>query len=111
MSNENAGNVSYESTLDLDGAKQVLKDLLSSLEQGKIVIQHNGEHVVLEPQQGVKIKLKGEQKDDKQSLEIKMSWRRETQAEQGPPLSISSREPEPEPEAQLADAGADSTSG
>lgn len=85
--------VEYEGTLDFATAKQTLKDLLSSFRQGRVVIEHGEEHVTLEPGQVVKVKLSGSEKGEKQSLELKLSWTRTDESEEGDSeLRISSEE-------------------
>lgn len=111
--------VSYQGVVELEEVKSVLRGLLESLDENRVVVRRGAEHITLSPASVVELELTGKQKKDRQSLEIELSWRLEAPVEAAAGVSISSVEPEPEPEPepavvetapQLAEAAAEAAS-
>lgn len=103
--------ISYHGTVGIDEAKNILRDLLNSLDEGKVVIRRGTEHVTLTPASNVELELTGKQKKDRQSLELELSWHLEAPLEGSADVDISSEEPEPPPEPEPSEAEAEGASG
>lgn len=94
--------ITFQGIVDLDEAKSILRGLLSSLDEGKVVVQRGSEHVALTPAAVVELELTGKQKKDRQSIELEISWYAAPAVVPGGDLVISSAEP-------ATDEAADST--
>lgn len=93
MSSSKRNEVSFQGRLELEEVKQVLRDLVASLEEGRLVIRRGAEHVVLEPAPVIDLELTGKRKKEKQSLEIELAWKVGQAAAPVAGLTISSTEP------------------
>lgn len=98
--------VSYQGVVQLDEVKAVLRSLLASLDEGKVVVQRGTEHVTLTPAGTVELELTGKEKKDRQSLELEISWRKQEPVQSSAGISITSIEPEPQPEALVLESAA-----
>jgi len=80
---------------DLEGALKHLRDITNSLKEKKIVIQKEDSFIALTPKKEVMVEIQGEQKRDKESISIKLSWKTEELLSNtsASTLTISSKEP------------------
>lgn len=109
--------ISYQGNVGIGEAKSVLRSLLESLEDGRVVVRRGDEHLTLTPSANLELELTGKHKKGRESLELYLSWRLDEHSDSGASLLISSQEPEPPPilsaepsaeaDAETADAEAD----
>lgn len=73
-----------------------MEAIISSLKEGKVVIQKNNSFISLSPQEQVTLEIEAEQKKDKEELSIELSWRSADiiTNDNSAGLTISSHEPE-----------------
>jgi len=72
-----------------------LEALISSLKEGKIVIEQGGQFVSLKPSGMIDFEMEARQKSDKEKLSLEFSWCGKSVETEPEPLKISSEEPEP----------------
>ena len=101
---ENKGEVTYEGSVEREGVKNALQNLAASIAEGKVVVEHGGEHVVLAPGSAVQLSLTAKKKGEKESIQIELSWQRESSADEQPTLHIGSQERATEAQAGAAEA-------
>lgn len=78
-----------KTTMDLAQAISYLSDIVASLKAGTVSVS-NGEHAMtLVPPRTVKVELEAVQKDDRESISMEISWRKEEPMNGSTPLRIS----------------------
>ncbi len=83
--------VRVESDLELGQAISYLEDIVAGLKSGRLCVQHEEDELTLAPQRTVSVSIKARQKKDKESVNLKISWRTPTVQKEGtPPLRITS---------------------
>jgi amphi-Trp domain-containing protein len=111
MGKENKREVEFEGTMDVKQATEYLEKLLASFKAGTVCVQRGSAAVALKPEPVVNLEVEAKQKESKESLSIKLKWRKVEPMQPeavGPELEISDKEPpppEPEPDAGADDAG------
>jgi amphi-Trp domain-containing protein len=91
--------VSVKGVMSAEGVSSALNDLIRSMNEGKICIEHNEDFVTLLPADQIDFEIKAAVKKGKQKVEIELSWREVLPEEEvGSSLKISSTEPELPPE-------------
>jgi len=87
--------VNVKGVLTVDGVSAVLKDLMKSIDAGKICIEHNEVFVTLQPSDQMDFEIKAANKKGKQKIEIELSWREALPREDASKgFKISDTEPE-----------------
>jgi amphi-Trp domain-containing protein len=87
--------VNVKGVLTVSGVNAVLKDLIQSIDAGKICIEHNEVFVTLQPSDQMDFEIKAANKKGKQKIEIELSWREVLPEEDASKsLKISDTEPE-----------------
>lgn len=88
--------IKLEASLPLAQAVAYLADLVSSLRQGRVVIEKGQDYLELIPAAQVQMEIEAARKKDKEKFVLELTWRqgRETEASE-PPLRISSQAPVP----------------
>ncbi|MFW5838086.1 MAG: amphi-Trp domain-containing protein [Desulfovibrionaceae bacterium] len=87
--------VSVKGVMNADGVSTALRDLVQSMNEGKICVEHNDAFVTLLPAEQIDFELKASAKKGKQKIEIELSWREvPPQEDVSGGLKISSTEPE-----------------
>ncbi len=79
----------------LNEAISYLEGIVASLKEGRVCVEHGEESLTFEPKGNVTVQVKARKKQDKESVSLKITWRPETNEDEGsnPPLKISSRPP------------------
>jgi amphi-Trp domain-containing protein len=67
--------INVESMLELPQAVAYLEDIVRSLKEGHVYVEHGDNKLEMTPEPNVKVGLKAKQKRDKQSISLKISWR------------------------------------
>jgi amphi-Trp domain-containing protein len=80
-----------ETTLDLAKAADYLQDIARSLREGRVVVSHADQKLELTAEQTVAVKIKAKQKDHKESVQLKVSWRRQPSAAGEADINISAQ--------------------
>lgn len=70
-----------ETTMSLDELRRYLDEALECLRLGYLQLRHEGEELTLTPAVTVTVALKAKQKSGKESLRLKIAWRREEAAD------------------------------
>ncbi len=97
--------VSLKRTMETKQAISYLEDIVSSMKAGTVCVQRGDEFVTLKPSAPIDMDIEAEQKKDKESLVIELSWRTATTAPGEPEkIMISAKEPE-KGEATSSEAG------
>ncbi len=90
----NKKDIGVKSAIRLDQAVAYLQDIVNSLKQKKVCVEHRGESLVLNPPDSVTVEVKARQKSGKESISLKIGWLRPTEADEtDPELTISAKEP------------------
>jgi amphi-Trp domain-containing protein len=88
--------IGVKSAITLDQAVAYLQDIVNSLKQKKVCVEHGGDSLVLNPPASVTVEVKARQKSDKESIALKIAWARQVApGESGPELTISAKGPIP----------------
>ena len=66
-----------ESLMSNEQAVAYLEDIVGSLKAGKIHLEHGENAITLNPPDTVLIQLKAKRKADKESISLKIGWRRQ----------------------------------
>jgi amphi-Trp domain-containing protein len=83
--------VRLESTMELSNAIAYLEDVVAGLKSGRINVQHEEDSLVLAPQRNVTVRIKARQKNEKESIGLKVSWQVPRPSKDGEsPLRITS---------------------
>lgn len=78
-----------ETTAELTQAIAYLEDIVAGLKSGRICVQHEEDELLLSPQRTVSVALKAKQKEDKETISLKISWEMPKAMDNGhPPLRI-----------------------
>lgn len=81
-----------KSSMELDKAVAYLEDIVASLRAGTVSIENGDGAVTLRPEKNVKVELEATQKDDRESISLRLAWKKPgTNGEA--PLRISAQEP------------------
>jgi amphi-Trp domain-containing protein len=70
-----------EDAMQLNEAVKRLQGIVDELKQGKLVLPAEGESILVEPEDAVKLEVEFERKKGKEELEIELSWKRAGAAE------------------------------
>jgi amphi-Trp domain-containing protein len=65
-----------EDAMRLNEAVERLQEIVDELKQGKLVLAAEGESILVEPEDAVKLEVEFERKKGKEELEIELSWKR-----------------------------------
>ncbi len=65
-----------KSTMELAKAINYLEDIVKSLKAGTVSVINGDETLTMSPEPSVKVTLSASQKSDKESLSLKVSWRK-----------------------------------
>lgn len=76
--------IEFKGTLEQKQLVTYLEDLIKSIKAGTVVVQHGAEHIALSPQDAMELEVEAKQKDDKEKLSIKLSWRKTVAAAEAP---------------------------
>jgi amphi-Trp domain-containing protein len=86
--------IEVKSAIEIDQAVAYLQDIVNSLKQKRVCVEHGGDSLVLNPPGSVTVEVKARQKADKESISLKISWLRQIEGDQpAPDLKISAKEP------------------
>ena len=84
----------FEGIVELDEAIEQIESVLAGLRSGTLGLTQGGQTLNLTPQPTVKLEVEGKQKDHKESVSIKLKWRRQPEPIRAEPLVISQETPE-----------------
>lgn len=73
-----------ETVAEYAQAVQYLETIVSRMKAGKVTVAHGEQTLTLVPSEQVKVQLKARTKEEKESISIKMSWRKENENLPGP---------------------------
>ena len=93
--------IAVKASLDLNQTIGYLEEVINCLREGTLCVQKADDFVTLKPQNDIMLTIEAAQKKDKESLEIEMRWRTETNPAPISEVFISDTEPEIEAEAVL----------
>jgi len=85
--------IHFEKKMDCTEAVSYLEALISSLKDGKIVIEQGSQFVSLIPAGMIDFEMEARQKNDKEKLSLVFSWCRKSVETEPEVLKISSGEP------------------
>jgi amphi-Trp domain-containing protein len=83
--------IEVKSDMELKRAVSYLQDIVNTLKEGRICVEHAEQAVTLNPPATVSIELKARKKPSKESVSLKISWHTPLQAEGDPGVNISSK--------------------
>lgn len=86
--------VSMKGVMSLDQVINYLEALVTSIKNGKLVVQHGNEYVALSPSGELFVEVEAEEKKGKEKFNLELSWRKEIKVTKDTELKISSTEPE-----------------
>lgn len=87
--------VSLKRTMETKQVISYMEDIVSSMKAGTVCVQRGDEFVTLKPSAPIEMEIEAEQKKDKESLVIELSWRTAATASGEPEkIMISAKEPE-----------------
>ncbi|MFH1061217.1 MAG: amphi-Trp domain-containing protein [Pseudomonadota bacterium] len=72
--------IKLETSLPLEQAVDYLADLVSSLRQGRVVVQKGQEYIELNPSAQVEVEIEAVRKKDKEKFVLELSWRQSAEA-------------------------------
>jgi amphi-Trp domain-containing protein len=81
--------VNFEANLELQKAISYLEEIVSSLKDGKVVVERAQDFVVLEPTHQVQMELEVAAEEEHEKIKVKLSWEKPIEYD----LKISSIEP------------------
>jgi amphi-Trp domain-containing protein len=89
-------NIDFEGVMELSDTINYVEKILDGLRAGTVCVQRGGEQLAVHPEGIVHVELEAKAKDDKESLELKLKWRRveHEQPDEFVSLDITSTEPE-----------------
>lgn len=90
MGGKDKKTISFEGTLDQERVVEYLEHLTAGLKAGSVFLQRGGDNLALHPDQAVNLELEARQSPNKESLTLKLRWRRENETilEEGDMLEI-----------------------
>jgi amphi-Trp domain-containing protein len=81
---------------DLAKTIEYLENIVSSLKSGTLCVQNGSdETLTLKPEKSIDFEIGASQRSDKESVSIKLSWRKPAAEQEELALRISSQEPAP----------------
>jgi len=82
--------ITFEGTIDPERVVEYLEHLTAGMKAGSVFLQRGGEYLSLHPDQAVNLELEARQSPNKESLTVKLRWRRENETilEEGDMLEI-----------------------
>ncbi len=86
--------VKVKAVMEQAKAVSYLSDIVQSLQAGKVVVANGPQSVELTPADAVKVELAAVQKVDRDSISLKISWRKEVSEYEPVDLTISANEPD-----------------
>lgn len=66
-----------KAVMELPKAVSYIADIVESLKAGQVSITNGAESLTLEPPQSIKLEFAAAQKADRESISLKISWRKE----------------------------------
>jgi amphi-Trp domain-containing protein len=84
-----ANEVNFEANLELQKVTSYLDEMVSSLKDGKVVVEKAHDYVVLEPVHQVQMELDATTREEREEITVKLSWEKPIEYD----LKISSVEP------------------
>jgi amphi-Trp domain-containing protein len=92
----NKKRIDLKGRTDLAKAIEYLENIVASLKSGTLCVQNGSdETLTLKPEQAIDLEVNASQRADKESVSLKLSWRKTAAECETLPLKITSREPEP----------------
>ncbi len=83
----------YKAVLGKDQIIEHLESLMHAIKEGRLNVLHADQALCLAPDENLKLELKAEVKENKEKIELELSWREGMEAtEQAGELTISSAE-------------------
>lgn len=103
---KNKREIEFEGAMGREVVAGYLEKVIEGLRSGTVAVHRGGEALALHPEEVVRVEVEARQKEQKESLAIKLRWRASEplQAQDLVSLEISSTEPEPPPPAEEAAA-------
>jgi amphi-Trp domain-containing protein len=98
MSENGKKGVVFSEEMEIARAVEYLNALRASLSAGTVSIQHGGDSVTVHPEKLVTLKVKARQKDNRESIEFSLEWRKRVASDPSSHFKITHEEPEAEPE-------------
>ena len=93
--------VAMEKKMSAAEVVSFLESIISSLKEGKIVIQQGTQFVVLQPKDLITVEVEASQKMEKGKLSIGIKWKQPEELQPDADILVSSIEPEPVPEPEI----------
>lgn len=87
--------IQFESTMPLAKAATVLQDVVNGLRQAAITLEQGEQTISLTPGEDVTVELRTKHKDDRETLSLKLSWRRAASTTEDLDLRITPGRPAP----------------
>ena len=87
-----------ESVVELSRAIQYLEDVAASLKSGSVSVEGMNGMLTLTPEPTVKLKIEATQKSSKESLSLKVSWRKGEMVGEPTDIRVSAGPPAPSDE-------------
>ena len=81
----------YESLQDQDSIKDLLKAISSGISKGRIVLEDEDGVLTMEPEGLLHLKVTASQEDERNRLNIRITWQGETEVPKKKPLKITSK--------------------
>lgn len=81
--------VEFEGIMELAEAIDQIDSVLAGLRSGTIGLSHGDQTLNLKPASTVRLEVEGKQKEHKESVSIKLKWRRQSEPIKAEPLVIS----------------------
>lgn len=79
MSGKDKKTIAFEGTLEQDRVVEYLEHLVAGVKAGTVSLQRGGDSLSLHPDQVVNLELEARQSPNKESLTVKLRWRRENE--------------------------------
>jgi amphi-Trp domain-containing protein len=102
MSDTGKKGIAFSEEMEISRAVEYLNALRASLSAGKVCIQRGDESITVHPEKVVTLEVKARQKDDRESIEFSLKWRKRVGADSPSPFKITHEEPGAESEEEPA---------
>ena len=98
MSENGKKGITFSEEMEISKAVEYLNALRASLSAGTVCIRQGDEAVTVHPEKLVTLEVKARQKDNKESIEFSLQWRKRVASDPSSHLKITHEEPETEEE-------------
>ena len=81
----------HESLQDAESIKSLLKAISQGIGKGKVQLEDEDGELTMHPEGLLRLKISGSQDDEKNKLNIRISWNNETQIPERKPIKVNNK--------------------